>query len=107
MDGLIAGSAFLVVEQVQVKIHLARILRLERPHLQFKRHQRFEEAVVEKQVDEILLLTQRQAVLAAHEAETVAEFEEERLQAGDQPVFEFPLLDRTGGCRGIPGCRNS
>ena len=33
-----------------------------------------------------------QPVLAADEAEAVAEFEEERLQAGDQPVFEFALL---------------
>ena len=36
----------------------------------------------------------RQPVLAADEAEAVAEFEQERLQTGDQPVFEFAFLDR-------------
>ena len=48
--------------------------------------------MVEEQVDEILLLSQRQPVLAADKAEAVAEFEKERLQAGDQPVFQLPLL---------------
>jgi hypothetical protein len=62
--------------------------------VKIERHQRPEEAVIEKQINEILLLAEREPVLAADEAETVAEFEEEHLEAGDQPVFEFALLDR-------------
>ena len=33
-------------------------------------------------------------MLAAHKAETVAEFEQERLQTGNEAVFKFTLLDR-------------
>ena len=68
------------------------ILRLERADLQIEGHQRLEEAVVEEQINEILLLPQREPVLAADEAEAVAEFEDEGLQPGDEPVFEFALL---------------
>lgn len=48
--------------------------------------------MVEKQVNEVLLLAQGDAVLAADKAEAVAELEQERLQAGDQPVFELASL---------------
>ena len=44
--------------------------------------------------DEILLMPKREPVLAADEAETVSKFQEKSLQAGDQPIFEFALLDR-------------
>ena len=77
-DGrVVAGSALLVVQQVQVEVHLAGVFRFERPDFQFKGHQGFEKTVIEKQVDEILLLAQRQPVLTADKAEAVAEFEEE------------------------------
>ena len=37
-------------------------------------------------------LPEGEAVLAADEAEAVAEFEQEGLQAGDEAVFEFAFL---------------
>ena len=45
--------------------------------------------MVEEEIDEILLLPEGDPVLAADEAEAVAEFEQEGLQAGDEAVFEF------------------
>jgi hypothetical protein len=95
-DGwVVAGGALLVVEQVQVKVHLARVLRFERTHLPFERHQGFEETGIEKEVDEILLLAEGDAVLAADEAETVAQFKDEIPQPFDKPVFQFALPDFT------------
>ena len=82
MEGWSSGAAFLLVEQVQVEVHLAGVFRLERPDLQFEGHQCFQEAVVEQEVDEILLAPERQAVLAADETEAVAELEQEIPQAG-------------------------
>src|SRR5579872_5316322 len=49
--------------------------------------------MVEKQINVVLLLSQGQPVLTTHKAEAVAEFEKERLQAGDQAVFEFAFLN--------------
>jgi len=63
--GLITGAAFLVVKKVQVKIHLARIFGFERPDLQLEGDQGFEEAVIEKQIDEVRLFPQGQTVRAA------------------------------------------
>ena len=53
----------LVVEQVEVEIHLARELRLEGADLEIEGDERLEEAVIEEQINEILLLAQREAVL--------------------------------------------
>lgn len=50
--------------------------------------------MIEKQIDEIFLLSERQPVLTADETEAVAKFEQERLQVGDQAVFQFAFLDR-------------
>lgn len=92
--GLVARDAFLVVEQVQVEIHLARELRLEGADLEIEGDERLEEAVVKEEVDEILLFPESNAMLPADEAKAVAEFEQEGLQARDEAFFKFPFLDR-------------
>jgi len=48
--------------------------------------------VIEEEVDEILLFPKGDAVLATDEAKAVAEFEQEGLQAGNEPVFEFAFF---------------
>ncbi len=63
----VAFTAFLVVQQVQVKVHLAGKLRFERADLQLECHQRLDEPVVEEQVNEVFLLADRQPVLAGAE----------------------------------------
>jgi len=87
--GLVAGAALLVVEQVQIEIHLAGKLRLEGADFEVEGDEGLEEAVVEEEVDEILLFPEGDPMLAADEAEAVAEFEQEGLQARDEAVFEF------------------
>ncbi len=92
-DGLLVVRAtLLVVEQVEVEIHLARELRLEGADFEVERHKGLEEAVIEEEVDEILLFPKGDAVLATDEAKAVAEFEQEGLQAGNEPVFEFAFF---------------
>lgn len=46
-------------------------------------------STLQEEIDEILLLPEGDPVLAADEAEAVAEFEQEGLQAGDEAVFQF------------------
>jgi len=93
-EGLVTGAALLVVQEVQIKIHLAGMFGFKWTDLQLEGHQGLEEAVIEKEVDEILLLPQRQPVLAADEAEAVAEFEDEVTQPFDEPFFQCAFLNR-------------
>ena len=76
---LVALAALKVIEQVQIKVHLARIFRLESADLELKSDQGLEVAVVEEQINEIFLFAQRQSVLAPHETKAITEFEQERL----------------------------
>ncbi len=93
--GLVARSAFGVVEEVQVEVHFARELRLEGAELQLEGHQCLEEAMVEEQVDEILLLSEHEPMLSSDKAEAVAEFQKEGLQAADEAVLQLTLPHRT------------
>ena len=77
---------------VKIEIHLAGKFRLERADLEVKRDQRPEEAVIEQQINEILLLGEPEPVLAADEAKALAEFEDEVPQSFDEPVFENAFL---------------
>lgn len=54
-DGGIVARMVPIVEKIQVKIHLARMLRLEDADFQFKRDQGLQKAMIEKQVDEVFL----------------------------------------------------
>jgi len=92
--GLVVGAALFVVEEVQVEIHLARELRLEGADLEIEGDKDLEEAVIEEEIDEILFFAKGDAVLAPDEAKAVAEFEQEALQTGDEPVFEFAFFHR-------------
>ena len=81
MEALVIRAAFVVVEHVQVEIHLPGELRLEWADLEIECYEGLEEAVIKQKIDEILLAANLDAVLAADEAEAVAELEEECLQA--------------------------
>src|SRR6266446_5880281 len=94
-DGrLVTGSALLVVEKIEIEIHLAGKFRLERADLEIECDQRPEETVVKEQVNEILLPAQREPVLPPDERKAVTEFEDEVTQPFDKPVLEFALLHR-------------
>ena len=49
--------------------------------------------MIKQQVNEMLLFSEREPVLAADKAEAIAEFEEEVPQPFGQPIFEFAFLD--------------
>src|SRR5690606_13543863 len=93
---IILGCAFLVIEQIQVEIHFSCMLGFEGSDLEIKSDQSLQKAVIEKQVYEIFLGTQRQSVLAADKAETIAELENKLLQSAYEPVFKFPFLNGAG-----------
>ena len=74
-DGrVVVIGSFLLIEHVEVEVHLAGVFWLEWPRFQFKSNQRLEKAMIEQQIDEILLVAQGQAMLPSHEAEAIAQF---------------------------------
>ena len=89
----VVGTTLLVVEQVQVEVHLAGVLRLELANFEIERNECFEEPMIEQQIDEVFFRAQDHAVLAADKAESVSEFEQEALQVVDEQVFEVAFLD--------------
>jgi len=62
------------------------MLGLERADFQIEGDESAEKAVVEEQVNKILLLPERKPVLPADKAEAVTKFQEEGLQPGGEPV---------------------
>ncbi len=58
---------------------------------EFDRDEAFEAPVVEHQVDEVLLVADLEAVLAAHEREQPAHFSQEWLDLGEDCVFQSSL----------------
>ena len=92
-DGrLVVGSAFIFVQEVEVEVHLAGMLGLKAGDFEVEGDQGFEEAVVEEQIDVVVLLAKDQAVLASDETKTVTEFQDESLKVRDEAVFEFAFL---------------
>jgi len=69
------------------------MLRLEGTDLEIEGDEGFKETVVEQQVYKVFLPAKDKTVLPPDEAEAVAEFEDEALKMGDEPVFELALLD--------------
>jgi hypothetical protein len=80
-------SAFLLIQQVQVEIHLAGMFRLERNDFHVKDHEGLEEAVVEERVNEIFFAAKNEAVLPADKAEAIAELQNEPLQVRGEPTY--------------------
>lgn len=64
------------------------MLRREVAHLEIDGDECLEEAVVEEQIDEILLFAKGEAVLPADETKAVAEFQNEALHLRDQAVLQ-------------------
>jgi len=85
-----------VVDHVAVEVQLARILGLELAFLQVDDDERPQPQVVEQQVEVEVLVAHIQAVLAADERESLAQFEQELLHVADKLRFEFALVERLG-----------
>lgn len=89
--GIVVWRPLVGIEQIEVEVHLAGVLRLELADFQFDRHQALEEAMVEEQIDEVLLRSSHHPILAADEAEAIAELQDEIPQLRDQAIFQFAL----------------
>ncbi len=88
-DGwLIAGLHQPVLPVVQVKIHLPGIAMLEGAGLQVDQQVAAQDAMVEDQVEVVMLVPDRDALLPRLEAEPRAQFEQEGLKVVEQRLFE-------------------
>jgi hypothetical protein len=71
----------------QVELHLRDVGRRDLADLQVDQDRRPQEAVVENEIDIIVLVADGQAHLPAHEAEAMAQFEEEAFDVGHERRF--------------------
>jgi hypothetical protein len=74
-----------------VNLHLAEVLMGELVELEVDDDVAAEEAVVEDQIDEVVVFIEGEALLAGLEEEAFAEFEEEVLEAVDDGLLEVGL----------------
>lgn len=91
-DGrLVAFGHHLGLPEVQVEVHLARVAVLEGADFQVNEQVAAEDAVVEDEVEIVVLVADGYAALAGLEAKAGAEFEEEGLQVVEQGGLEVAL----------------
>ena len=79
------------LEPIEIEIHLPGIGRLKSTDLHVDQHMTAEEAVVEDQIDAVVLAALGHAELASLETKAASEFEKETLQMIEQGGFEVRL----------------
>lgn len=89
------GSAFMLVQPAQVKLHLAFVAGLEFLQLQFDGHQAAQMAVIEQKVKIEVVPTDAHALLALNETEAIAHFEQEGFHFTKNGGFEVFFAVRT------------
>ena len=87
-----------VVNRGEVEVHLPRVLRLERRHLQIDDAKASKLQVVEEEIDLKVFSADFEWNLAADEGEAGAEFDKELAQVLQKPSFQVTFL-RLGGER--------
>jgi hypothetical protein len=90
--GIVARFTFEVVESGEIEIHLASMLRPERPRLEIDGDQTAQFAVIEKKIDVEILPADLEMVLVGDEGEAFAKFEQQILHARDQAALNIALL---------------
>ena len=89
---LVISVAEHVIHGREVKVHLARVLRLERPHLQIDNDEASQLQMVEEQVEPEILSSNLQRNLAADESKAYAKFNQELPQVRQEFPFEISRL---------------
>ena len=89
--------AQVVVDELDVEVELADVLRLEPAELQFDHHVPVQLAVVEEQVEEELALSGLDRHLGADECEAGAELAQEPGEVVGEGLGQVALPDRVGG----------
>ena len=92
MLGLSSGSRSTVIQRGEIEIHLARMLRLERPRLQVDGDQATQLAVIEEQVDVKILSADLEMMLAGDERKPFSQLEQQVLDPGDEGPFDVALV---------------
>ena len=90
-----------VVQGSQIEVHLPSVLGLERPHLQFNRHETAQPEVVEEEVQPVLLSADFQAVLAPNQGEADAKLKKEVSEVAQEGRFKIPFFDFGAQCEEI------
>jgi hypothetical protein len=86
---------------VDVHLQLPEVLVRQLPDLEVQQDERASDPVVKHQVDEEMPAFERDPLLAAHEGEALAQFEQKLLEFGDQGLLQFgfvepPLVSEAG-----------
>ena len=89
--GVVVLLEFARLPVIQVKIHLAGVAMFECSHLEVDQQVTAKAAVIENEIDIIVLVADRDALLPGFEAEPGAEFEQKTLQVIEQSAFEIGL----------------
>ena len=84
----------LVIDDAEVKVHFARIFRLEFTLLQVNDHVAAQTQMVEKQVEIVFRLADFDTMLPPHKGKALAQFEKETLKLMQQVGFQFAFVER-------------
>jgi len=79
------------IEEVHVHLHLPQVLVRELAELEIHQHEAAQQAVVEDQVDIEVIAVEGEPLLARHEAEALAQLQQERLDAVDDRLLQLAL----------------
>src|SRR5260370_20240700 len=88
----IVGMAEHVIDGGEVEIHLSRVLRLERRHLEVNHHEASKLQVVEQQIELKVLSADLKQHLVPDKSKPQAEFDEKLTQVREKTPFEGALL---------------
>ena len=80
-----------IINGRQVKVHLARVLRLEVVDLEIDDDEAAQAQVIEEEIEVEVLVADLEVILAADKGEAPAELKEKRTEIVQQTPFEFPL----------------
>jgi hypothetical protein len=91
--GVIALGVLLGGEIAEIQVHLADVVVFDIVDLEIDKNEAAEDAVVEDEIDAVVGVVQRDAVLSADEGEALANFKEEGLEVIAEECFQVGLGD--------------
>ena len=83
--------ALVPVEEVHVHLHLPQVLVGELAELEVNEHEAAQQPVVKHEVDVEVVAVEGDALLPGHEAEALAQLQQERLQVVDDGLLQVAL----------------
>ncbi len=93
---LLAGASLVFFQPAEVQLHLPLVGCLELAELQVDRHQLAQAAVVEQQIEVIILIVHGDPLLPGDEGEITAQFQDKRLELAEDRLLHI-ILDVQAG----------